>query len=75
MSVERKKPKTINSPSSKRKPEKLAERHYALWANQFSTETDAVGKDQTVERCLLGEAERKERVLVSNKEKRENGMI
>lgn len=72
---ERKKPKTINSSSSKRKLEKLAERHYALWTNQLSTETDAVAKDQNVERRLLGEAESKVRLMVSNKEKRKNGMI
>lgn len=74
-SVERKKPKTINSSSSKRKPEKLAERHYALWTNQLSTETDAVGKDQKVERRLLGEAESKVRLMAANKEKRKNGII
>lgn len=71
-SVERKKPQTINSSSSKWKAEKLAEPHSALWTNQLGREADAVGKDQKVERRLLGEAESKVRLMAANKEKRGN---
>lgn len=74
-SAQRKKSQTINCSSSERKLEKLAERHRALRANQLSTKTDAVGEDPNVERRPHGEAERKARLMASNKEERKIGMI